>query len=142
MPKQSVTNKLPHTLLAIALLCFSSINTAQVTAKIIGGNVADSNAWPWMTGLIFKNREDPFRGQYCGGSLISKQWVLTAAHCVHDQNTSTIDVVINRADLTVNTGERLAIEHIIIHPLFNNITLNKGGFFSFGLASSTAIASS
>lgn len=125
MPKQSATNKLPHTLLAIALLCVSNISTAQVTAKIIGGNVADSNAWPWMTGLIFKNRASSFQGQYCGGSLISKQWVLTAAHCVQEQNKTTIDVVINQPNLTINTGERLAIERIILHPLFNDITLDN-----------------
>lgn len=122
MPKLT-THILAHTVLAITLLNLSTISTAEIAPKIIGGKVADSNAWPWMTGLIFKNRASPFHGQYCGGSLISPQWVLTAAHCVQEQSKATIDVVINRANLTINTGERLTVDSILIHPFFNDLTL-------------------
>ena len=50
------------------------------TNFIIGGSpVAESAAWPWQVRLL--DSHDPQSG-FCGGSLISNQWVLTAAHCV------------------------------------------------------------
>ena len=45
--------------------------------RVIGGNVARENAWPWLVNMIDKN--DSL--QYCSGAIIDEQWVLTTAHC-------------------------------------------------------------
>merc|ERR1712168_645162 len=44
--------------------------------KIVGGEEAEPNQWPWIVALFVDN------AWFCGGSLISENWVLTAAHCV------------------------------------------------------------
>lgn len=49
------------------------------TDMIVNGKPADANKWPWQI-RIFYGDDDAKGG--CGGSLISRQWVLTAAHCV------------------------------------------------------------
>ncbi|KAJ8958744.1 hypothetical protein NQ318_016472 [Aromia moschata] len=49
--------------------------------KILGGEATGLSEFPWMV-LIEYERENRKRGFYCGGVLISKRYVLTAAHCV------------------------------------------------------------
>uniref|UniRef100_V5HCS8 Putative trypsin-like serine protease n=1 Tax=Ixodes ricinus TaxID=34613 RepID=V5HCS8_IXORI len=54
-----------------------------VSERIINGTEATPGRWPWMVGLY--TAEDRF---YCGGVLISRQFVLTAAHCYRDKNST------------------------------------------------------
>jgi len=44
--------------------------------RIVGGIEAEENQWPWQVALFIDD------AWFCGGSLISENYVLTAAHCV------------------------------------------------------------
>ncbi|XP_035389860.1 transmembrane protease serine 5 [Electrophorus electricus] len=61
----------------IALKCFECGTRAKLS-RIIGGVEAAPGSWPWQVSLYYNNRHT------CGGAIITSQWVLTAAHCVHD----------------------------------------------------------
>lgn len=111
-----------RTLLIASLLSLSTFASAKVFSKIIGGRVADADASPWMAGLVYKG-ESPYEGQFCGASLIAKDWVLTAAHCVYEESPSSFEVIINQPNLTKSTGERSTVERIIIHPKFDDVQL-------------------
>ena len=51
--------------------------------KIVGGFEVQPGTYPFVVGLWYKRSTRPF----CGGSLITSNWVLTAAHCVYGKNT-------------------------------------------------------
>lgn len=48
----------------------------HITARIVGGVETTPHAWPHQVALFI---DDMY---FCGGSLISNEWVLTAAHCM------------------------------------------------------------
>lgn len=85
---------------------------------IRGGHEATPGAWPWQAALVYSYAEDAFSGQFCGGSLIAPEWVLTAAHCVEYSNPSSVDIVLGRHKLSETDGERIAVEDIIIYPAY------------------------
>ena len=49
----------------------------EILTRIVGGQPASKNEYPWQVGLVTPSGSRP----YCGGSLISSKTVLTAAHC-------------------------------------------------------------
>merc|ERR1712243_195612 len=46
------------------------------STKIVGGNEVTPHEYPWQVGLFI---DDMY---FCGGSIISEDWILTAAHCM------------------------------------------------------------
>ena len=99
----------------LTTLVFSSLVTgspSQIMPRIIGGTTSQADLWPWMAGLTPKNASAI--AVFCGASLIAKDWVLTAGHCVVDQSPANFDIIINQAQLDADTGERIAVERIVL----------------------------
>lgn len=97
----------------------------DVGPAIVGGEEAPPGAYPWVAALVNARDPDASSGQFCGGSLIHAQWVLTAAHCVLTNEGSvaspgSIDVVINRHRLSSNNGVRVGLQRILTHPQYDS----------------------
>ena len=57
------------------------IKMPNLQPKIVGGQAARRNEFPYQVGLSLEVGNLAY---WCGGSLISNEYVLTAAHCVEE----------------------------------------------------------
>ncbi|NXG46197.1 CELA1 elastase, partial [Psilopogon haemacephalus] len=86
--------------------------------RVVGGTEASSHAWPAQISLQYYSSGSWHHT--CGGSLIQKNWVMTAAHCV-DSNLN-FRVVAGEHNLKANDGTEqvFSVSKIIIHPNWNS----------------------
>ncbi|MEZ4527614.1 MAG: trypsin-like serine protease [Desulfobacterales bacterium] len=94
------------------------------SSRIVGGREAATGEWPWMAALMHSWSSSYYSGQFCGGSLIHPNWVVTAGHCVWRKSPADVDVALNVHDLKNDTGERVNVKRIIVHPSYDNATLD------------------
>ncbi|XP_073491192.1 serine protease 33-like [Aquarana catesbeiana] len=59
---------------------YSVCGSPLVSSRIVGGTDSLDGKWPWQVAVIDKESSGTY---LCGGSLISPEWVMTAAHCIH-----------------------------------------------------------
>jgi len=94
-------------------------NPNGVDDRIVGGHDAHRHQWPWQVALFMD-------GWFCGGSLISDEWVLTAAHCA---DTATyFEVMAGVHDLMDwNEPHRIKIvsKEGYVHPDWDRPTLSN-----------------
>ncbi|XP_030374550.1 chymotrypsin-2 [Scaptodrosophila lebanonensis] len=79
---------------------------ANSQERVVGGSdILEDEYVPYQVSMQYLTRKGQQR-HFCGGSLISPNRVLTAAHCVNGQNASRISVVAGVRDLNDSTGYR------------------------------------
>lgn len=93
------------------------------TGKIIGGVQAEPNEFPWQVGLVALSSTGEVEG-FCGGSLVSEDAVLTAAHCVVGAKKIGLFLGAHDIDSTSETN-RVYVEsdRFDVHPDWNDNNL-------------------
>ncbi|KAL7305333.1 hypothetical protein TKK_0002462 [Trichogramma kaykai] len=97
------------------------------TGRIFNGKPTRRGAWPWQVSLQLLHPKLGFVGHWCGGVLVHENWVLTAAHCIHNELFNLPIGALWTAVLgewELDSGgrgtARLPIERIVIHEHFEN----------------------
>lgn len=103
---------------------FDARTAVSKTTRIVGGIEAEEGEWPWMVALISMGQR-AYEGQFCGGSLIGSQWVITAAHCTEGQNPEDIEVLIGAHHLSDDEGQRFRVDRIIQHPNYDPFIMDS-----------------
>lgn len=91
---------------------------------VVNGTPVVKNQWPWLVSIfsVLTNQH------FCGGSLISENHVITAAHCIHDKKTSearTADQIVallgkhDLSELHERGSESFYPTSIFVHPDWN-----------------------
>ncbi|GJQ80498.1 hypothetical protein Trydic_g12390 [Trypoxylus dichotomus] len=100
--------------------------------RILGGTIAENGAYPFMASLRLLPNE-----HFCGGSIISNLWVLTAAHCMSGETFSRIKVVVG-TNMLDSGGVSARIQAVVMHPNFMNRGIRPNDIALVRLASALA----
>ena len=132
-------------LLVIGFISPSTAAPSDVSTRIVNGSNADITQVPWQVPIMIRNTSQ----QFCGGTLIDTQWVLTAAHCMFYDNAQTQPIpasalkiaygVSNRSQFA--TTNNVNVSQKYVYENYDNNT-NFGDLALLHLANAVPLSSS
>merc|ERR1712156_920605 len=110
---------------------------AKAVGRIVGGELAPRDAYPWFARLV--TRGGSWWG--CGGMLVAERYVLTAAHCVTSNDANRLAVQIGAVCPTTSNNncgqpiQTINAQSIVRHPQYSSSSVDND-FALIRLASS------
>ncbi|EDS41411.1 oviductin [Culex quinquefasciatus] len=87
--------------------------------RIVGGAETVAHEFPWLAGLFRQGK------LYCGASVLTKNYLVTAAHCVNSFEPSEIRVYLGGHNIAKDFTELRRVKRIIDHEGFDIFTFNN-----------------
>ncbi|CAG2103117.1 unnamed protein product [Medioppia subpectinata] len=107
---------------------------STIEKKIMNGVAAEKGEWPWMVRLLSCNTINKDCTD-CGGSLISDEWVLTAAHCAKNftNRIKYDDITVYLGDYDSRVYDKNELKRSIIESIIHE-DYEKNGYLSDDIA--------
>nr|XP_051715329.1 transmembrane protease serine 7 [Oryctolagus cuniculus] len=88
--------------------------------RIVGGTDTLEGGWPWQVSLHFVG------SAYCGASVISREWLLSAAHCFHGNRLSDPTPWTAHLGMYVQGNAKFVspVRRIVVHEYYNSQTFD------------------
>jgi len=117
MKSSTVANSVIFT--TILALVSQSVSS-PVGTLIVGGSNAQLKQFPYQAVLL---KPSLLRPVICGASILDQRYLLTAAHCVYEQNPIQFTVRVGQvhldANLTQPYEQEIPVNEFIIHPQYS-----------------------
>lgn len=115
---------------ATAALPLVGSSRAFADGVVVGGKPVGVKDSPWVVALASKDRFGGGRsGQFCGGAVVSRNTVVTAAHCLSRQvlgvdrsQVRDLAVVAGRGDLDGSGGSEVRVSRTWVNPGYDEVT--------------------
>ncbi|XP_060756554.1 transmembrane protease serine 7 [Neoarius graeffei] len=91
------------------------MDSAALQERVVGGVNAVEGEWPWQVSLHFSGH------LYCGASVITSEWLISAAHCFSKERLSDPrQWMAHLGMLTQGNAKHVAeIRRIVVHEYYN-----------------------
>jgi len=95
--------------------------SSTILTRIVGGEIASQGSWAWTVSLRY------YGSHFCGGSILSPLFIITAGHCIQDiNNLASITIVAGSITLEPSSSNKFyqtrSIAQIYKHPNYNSYT--------------------
>lgn len=98
-------------------------NIPPMQHRIIGGEpVSEDEYIPYQISMQYQTKNGINR-HFCGGSIITAARILTAAHCIHEQDVKKISVLAGVNSLN-QTGTRSQVVDYVTHEDYKELEKN------------------
>lgn len=112
-------NALTATCLIVGACGLTSTKTDRAEQAIVGGSDTTIEATPWQVSL-----QTSAGFHFCGGSVLSSEWILTAQHCVVSRSPGTVRIAAGMTRLSqASSGQIRNVSEIFRFPDYTNATL-------------------
>jgi len=106
------------------------VDSAEADTKIIGGEIATPFEYPFVTAVLdVRTGGSSFNKLFCGAALLSKKWLLTAAHCTIDVPRWALRFEPNRHNLKRPFGkensQQIKAKRVINHYAYDSVTIEN-----------------